>query len=329
MAEIHKVLTAVPYNEEQLRKLRAVFAPAEVIQLRPDDTEGIAEALKAVDVAVLGTDKDESVFSAPNIRWIHFDHAGLNRIARKEILDRDLIITGSAGRSAPALADHAVYFMLSFTFAFPALYKAQMEHRYVTDSKFLDSLQSLHGKTVGIIGMGNTGKELAKRAKAFEMHVLGYKRSRGEVPAEVDKMYYGKEGQSLDELLQKSDFVVLALPLTDATYHMIAERELKLMKPSAYLINMARGAVVCEKDLIRALQEGWIRGAGLDTFEQEPLPKESPLWDAPNTIITPHATPRLPDRTERSIEIIGENVRRYREGLPMLNRLKAEDMFSR
>lgn len=327
MAEIKRVLSTVLYKEEQVNKLREIFKPAEVIHLDAGDVEGIAEVLKTVDVAVMGTDRDERVLSAPNMRWIHFDHAGLNRIARQEILERDLIITGSAGRSAPALAEHALYFMLSFTFAFPVFYKAQLEHHYITDPQLRDSLRCLHGRTVGIIGMGNTGKELAMRAKALGMQVLGYRRHSGDVPSSVDRIYSKDLGDSIDELLKLSDFVVLALPLTNDTYHLISRRELQMMKSTAYLVNIARGAIIDESALLEALDNGWIGGAGLDTFEQEPLPADSPLWEAPNTIITPHVTPQVPDRTGRSIEIIAENVRRYRENQPMLNRLTLTDAF--
>lgn len=327
MAKIKKVLSTVSYDEAQVNKLRKIFEPADFIHLNAKDMEGIEEALKTVDVAVLGTDTDERVLHAPNIKWIHYDHAGLNRIARRDVLEKDLIITSSAGRSAPALAEHALYFMLSFTFAFPVFYEAQLEHKYITDLPFRNSLRCLYGRTVGIIGIGNTGKELALRAKALGMQVLGYERYNSDVPPGVDRMFCKDSGDSIDELLKLSDFVVLALPLTNETYHMISERELQMMKSSAYLINIARGAIIHESALVEALNKGWIAGAGLDAFEQEPLPAENPLWDAPNTMITPHVTPQVPDRTERSLEIIAENVGRYRAGQPMRNRLSMAEAY--
>ncbi len=329
MAKIEKVLSTVLFDEIHVKKLRDIFEPAEFIHLKANDTEGVAEALKVVDVAVLGTDRDERVLNAPHIKWIHYDHAGLNRIARPEVLDKNLIITGSAGRSAPALAEHALYFMLSFTFAFPVFYKAQLEHKFVIDFKLRESLRCLYGRTIGIVGMGNTGMELAVRAKALGMNVLGYKRNKSDVPPSVDKLYCKESGDSLDDLLKLSDFVVLALPLSNETYRLISERELNLMKSSAYLINIARGPIIDESALINALNNGVIAGAGLDTFEQEPLPADNPLWDAPNVIITPHVTPQVPNRSERSLEIIAENVKRYREDKPMLNQLRKGDIFSK
>src|SRR5262249_34766278 len=136
-------------------------------------------------------------------------------------------------------------------------------------------------------------------------------------------------GDTLDALLGESDFVVLAVPLSDATHHLIGERELRLMRPSAYLINMARAAVIDETALLPALRAGGSAGAGLDTCAEEPLPASSELWDAPNTLITPHVTPQVPDRTGRSLDIIEENVRRYRAGEPLRNLLTPEDAYTR
>lgn len=182
---------------------------------------------------------------------------------------------------------------------------------------------------MGIVGLGNTGRELATRASALGMRVLAYRRRNGETPASVDRVYSSDAGETLDELLLESDFVVLALGLSEATYRLIGARELDLIGPNGYLINMARGPIVDEGELVRALQDGRIAGAGLDTFEIEPLPDESPLWDLPNAIITPHVTPAVPDRTARSLDIILENIRRFQAGAPLMNVLTHEDLYTR
>ena len=127
---------------------------------------------------------------------------------------------------------------------------------------------------------------------------------------------------------EASDFVVLATPLSDATHHLIGARELALMKSTAVLVNMARGGVVDETALIETMRAGGIAGAGLDVFAQEPLPADSPLWDLPNVAITPHTTPQVPDRTGRSLEMIVENVQRFRAGEPLLNLLTPADIYT-
>jgi len=327
MREIKLVLATVKWDEEHLQQLRNAFKPAEVICVDSKDHATIESLLQKIDVAVLASDLDERFLKAPNLKWVHCDHAGLDKSAKREVFEKNLIVTSSAGRSAPALAEHALFFMLALTYRFVDFYNAQRAHQWGIEGQ--NNLRGLCGKTLGIIGLGNTGTELAKRAKAMDMKVLAYRRRNINCDGIVDKLYSRENNDTIDELLMQSDYVVLALPLSDATHHLIGERELKLMKPTAYLINMARGAVVDEKALVNAVLNKEIAGAGLDTFAVEPLPPESPLWDLPNVLITPHVTPQVPDRTGRSLDIIRENIRRYRAGEPMLNQLTIDDVYTK
>ena len=171
----------------------------------------------------------------------------------------------------------------------------------------------LKGQTVGILGLGVIGREIARLCKAFGMKVIGLRRSGGaETPfPDVDRVY---PRERLPELLAESDFVVLALPLTKETKGLIGEKELRGMKPSAYLINVARGAIVDEEALLRALEEKWIAGAGLDVFIQEPLPPESKFYELPNVIFSPHISGDMPDYELRATEVFCENLRRYLAG---------------
>jgi phosphoglycerate dehydrogenase-like enzyme len=261
------------------------------------------------------------------LRWVHCDKAGLDGSASPEVFSRGLLITGSGGRSDPALAEHAIFFMLSLAYDSSALLAAQGARRWRMPHK--NALRALYGRTVGILGLGHIGSALASRCKALGMHVLGYRRRHSEPPDGVDRVYSVERGDSLLPLLKECDFLALALPLTDATHGLIGAAELRHMKPSAFIINIARGALVDEIALRTALKEGRLAGAGLDVFSVEPLPRNSPLWTTPKVLITPHATPRLEDRTERSIEIIAENARRFRSGQSMLNLLTEREIYSR
>lgn len=321
------VLTTLDYQGAHWESLVEALEGAEILRFANPQCDGFDAALDRADVAILAKDPDLQILCAPRLQWIHVDHAGLNRAARPEAFREGLVVTGAAGRSAPVLAEHALFFALALAYRYPAFLDAQRAHRWGVPGQ--EDLRGLYGRTMGIVGLGNTGKALAVRAKTFGMHVLGYRRSSAEPPPGVDRLYSVEARDSLDPLLEQSDFIVLALGLSDRTHHLIGRRELGLIGPNGFLINMARGPVVDEAALIEALYSGQIAGAGLDTFQVEPLPAESPIWDAPNTLITPHVTPAVPDRTGRSLDIIRENIRRFRAGEPMLNVLTPEDRYTR
>ena len=184
--------------------------------------------------------------------------------------------------------------------------------------------RGLYGRTAGIIGMGNNGKMLADRLHAFGMKIIAYDKYPINGHDYVTRKLVASEGDGVDSLLEESDFVILTLALTDETHHLMNAEAFKKMKKDAFLVNMARGGVVCTEDLIWALENGEIGGAGLDVCEEEPLGADSPLWKQKNVYITPHCTPQVPHRTGRSLEIIRENARRFEAGEPMMNRLRPE-----
>jgi phosphoglycerate dehydrogenase-like enzyme len=172
----------------------------------------------------------------------------------------------------------------------------------------------LHGKTIGIIGVGAIGQETAKIAKAFSMHVIGIRHSGAPVKY-VDEMYTTKD---LHAILPQCDYVVITVPLTKDTFHLFGARQFELMKSSSFLINISRGDVLIEKDLIRALEQQQIAGAGLDVFETEPLQKESPLWEFDNVIVTPHTSGSTEFYNQRVIEdILIPNLKHYIESTPL------------
>ncbi len=325
---IRSVLATVRYPAHHLARLRAALGAVEFHHVAPDDAAGIAKALESVDVAILAGDLDSRFVGAPKLEWVHCDHSGLNASARPEVIASGLLVTGSAGRAAPALAQHIFFMALALTYDVIGLVEMKQKHIW-RGLPGWGERRGLWGKTIGIIGLGSTGRQTAALAKSIGMRVLAYRKAVSTGEPNVDKIFCADRGDGIDEILAASDVLALCIRLTDATHHMIGARELKLMKRSAYLINMARGPVVDEAALVRALHDGTIAGAGLDVFEQEPLPPDAPIWDAPNTIITPHMTAEMPDLQACSLDIICENIRRYTAGEEMLNPIRPEDVYSK
>ena len=323
---IHTALVTLDYSGTYWERIAAALAPAKIIRAAADDGAAISRALKEADVAILAGDACERVRNEGiHLKWIHCNHAGLNASARPEIFARGTILTGGAGRSGPVLAEHVFFLLLALVYDARTLEENQRHHAW---ENIYEERHGLYGKTMGIVGLGHTGREVAARARAFGMRVLAYGRDFPDLPENVDLCYCADRGDTLDELLKASDVVVLSIRLSDETHHLIDRRAFALMKNTAYLVNMARGQVVDEAALYGALQDGQIAGAGSDVFREEPLSAQSPLWDLPNMIITPHCTPEMPDMPGNCVEIICDNIQRYRAGLPLRNRLDERDMYT-
>ena len=327
MSGIVVASTDMPFDAPSWERFEAIAAPDRIVRVNRKDRAAFRNALADAEIAFLADDLDEDVLAAPKLKWVHVNLSGMTLSARSTIFDRGLKVTGVAGRSAPALAEHAMMFMLAINANLRGFEEAQRTHRWggVDGSR---NLRALYGQTVAILGVGATGKALALRAKAFGMTVLGYRRRAAEVPPGFDRVYSIDRGDTLVPILEAADFVVLAINLSDATHHLIGRDEIARMKPSAVIVNLSRGGVIDEVPLIDALYARRLRGAGLDVFDVEPLPPESPFWDAPNTLVSPHFSAPVHDRLKRTLSIIEENYRRYRAGEAMLNALTPEDIYT-
>ena len=309
-----------------MHDLRRVFPDAEFCYVDFFDKEKLEKEVKDADVAILMGDVDPCLLGENTLKWIHCDHAGLNGSARPEVFAREIPVTGAAGRSAPVLAEHCIYFMMQGCYHTKELLRAQENCTWGVDG--MNTWRGLYGRTVGIVGMGNNGRMLADRLHAFGMNIVAYDKFPIKEYDYISQKYCADAGDTIQPLLEQSDFVVLTLALTDETYHMINKDTLAQMKDGAFLVNMARGGIVCTEDLIEALKSGKLSGAGLDVFEEQPLSSESPLWKMEQVYITPHSTPQVPDRAARSIEIIRENARRFEAGEPLLNQMRPEDAMN-
>ena len=253
-----------------------------------------------------------AIFSIEKLKWFHTFSAGVDSPAFQTLIDRGTLLTNSSGASAKSIAQYALAMML---------YRAKRIGDWREQQRLREwaplRTDELTGRTVRIVGTGAIGGETARLARAFGMRVIGVRRSARRT-RHVDEQITPR---GLLGALARSNYVVLACPLTRETAGMIGERELKAMKPDATLINVARGGIVDEPALVRALQEGWIGGACLDVFAREPLPAESELWDMPNVVISPHNAGFSPLNMERVMAIFLDNLDRYARGKPLRNRV--------
>ncbi|MCF2145184.1 D-2-hydroxyacid dehydrogenase [Desmonostoc muscorum LEGE 12446] len=254
---------------------------------------------------------DKVLAAAPALRWQQSPSAGVNHILTPTYLKRDIILTNAAGVHAIPISEFVLAFMLYHAKNLRKLQVLQDEDTWVR-GVFLEELADA---TLLIIGTGNIGQAIASRAKAFGVEVWGSRRHPEPLP-NFDKIVGADEWRSL---LPAADYVVIATPLTPETKGLIDEDAFRSMRPSAYLINIARGAIVDETALLTALREGWIAGAGLDTVSIEPLPPESPLWSLPNAFITPHCSALSPRLRERIAALFIDNLKRYQTGQPLRN----------
>lgn len=246
-------------------------------------------------------------------RWIHLWTAGANRLPLEKLRAMEITVTNSSGVHAYPISETVLAMMLSWTRRVHIHIRRQKEARWIKDP---EPLPEMHEKTLGVIGVGAIGSEIARLAQAFRMTVLGVRRSGRDDP-HVDRMYRYDE---LEQMLPLCDYVVNTLPLTTETAGMFGEKEFKAMKKNAFFVNIGRGGTVDKEALVRALEQGWIGGAGLDVFDPEPLPDGHPLWTMDQVLITPHISGSTEHYTDRVIDIFIPNLRRYVQGLkPDLN----------
>lgn len=250
---------------------------------------------------------------APRLKWIQVMTAGVDRFLDAEMVESPVTMTNVSGIHATPIGEFVLGVMLMFVKQSPLCFQLKQERQW---ERIFSSV--LRSQTVGVVGLGSIGQGVARLAKAFGMRVLATRRSAKRIGRTryVDVVFPLGE---LQQLLAESDFVVLTLPLTAETTKFIGEGELRAMKSTAYLINVASGGVVDEEALIRALDEHRIAGAGLDVFATEPLPPDSRLWEFPNVILSPVISGVTEGYTIQATELFSENLRRYLNGKKLLN----------
>lgn len=284
----------------------------------PADRAAAERDLTDADVVLGWAVRRENFSRCPRLRWIHLTAAGVGSILFPELVASDVVVTNSRGLHATSIAEHAFGLMLALVRKIHLSRDAQREARWTQDEQWLGPppLRQLEGATLGLVGLGAIGSAIAHRARAFGMRVIAVRRRPSRDGVAVDTQW-GPE--RLGDLCAESDFVVLSAPLTAETRGMLDAAAIERMKRDAFVVNLGRGPVIDESALIAALQENRIAGAGLDVFEEEPLPATSPLWSMPQVIVTPHVSGFGPRLWERAMEIFARNLRAFVDGRPMEN----------
>ncbi len=324
-----KIISTVPLTDPNRSLIRAAVPNAELVdracRTADDVRELLANGCDAMLTFIMPSDLAQR---APNLRWVQLLSAGADH-AMGAFTSASFSMTTASGIHATPIAEYTIASMLAYAHRFHLMVRSQLRHEWLR-SGFPGTIEEIRGKTLGVIGYGSIGRETARMAKALGMRVLalkrdpGNRRDEGWCPAGlgdpdgvIPEQFFGPEQR--EDILRESDYITVTLPGTAHTRKFIGAREIAAMRPGAYIVNIGRGEVIDENALIDALKAGKIGGAGLDVFEKEPLPKESPIWDLENVILTPHMSGANRGYMDKACSLFADNLRRYAAGQPLLN----------
>jgi phosphoglycerate dehydrogenase-like enzyme len=315
------------YRSRDLERIRAAAPGARLVTVSID---GLADGpLDDVEVMLRGwltSDAfDRLLVRAPHLAWVHSATSGVDRALTPASRERGLVVTNARGVFSRPIAEYVLMMILSVSRKLPQLLELQRERTWQP----LEGAE-LRDVTVGIVGLGSIGRAVGALATAFGCRVVAVRRrpdaGTNSLSGDPDDRSFGElmldrvgGPETLPELLAESDFIVLATPLTPETREMINAETLAMVKPGSWLINVARGRLIDERALLRALDDGPLGGAVLDTFHDEPLPPDSPFYTRPNVIVTPHTSWSSGRVLDRSVELFCDNLRRFAAGEPLLN----------
>lgn len=330
--DIH-VVVAMDFSDVLMERIRAVSPRLKVERHAPN----VPERAWA-DAEILYTlHTFPTPVQAPRLRWIQLHSAGVDHAVKEPIVQaEDVEVTTSSGIHATQMAEYCLAMMLAFEYQIPRMLALKEKAEWPANRAKIFAPFALRDQTVGIIGYGVIGRELARLADALGMRVLATKRDA--MRPELDDAYFEAgtgdpagelpariyPPQALSSMVKECDYVVVTLPTTAATHHLVNADVLKAMKKTAVIVNVGRGSVIDEAELVSALAAERIRGAALDVFETEPLPSSSPLWNQDNVIISPHVSGNTTRYHEKAAALFVENLGRYLEKRPLLNVLKRD-----
>lgn len=311
------IVTMYPFEPDEIRTIQAAAPETKVEILIAKDREEFRNLLPEAEVVygqVLGPDLE----SAPKLKWIQWGAAGVEGMDA-DVRNHAVVVTNHARTFAPAISETAIGMLLCLT---RGITKYYMPQYYRREMKAVGTMKSadhteLRGRTMGIVGMGGIGSALARRAYfGFDMKIVGIDAKPIPKPEYVAELH---SPEYFMTMVPQADVLVSAAPHTPATDRMFNEEVFRRMKPTAYFLALSRGTQFDDMALVKALREGWIAGAGLDVFPQEPPPSDHPIFEFSNVVMTAHTSGWSPERQVRLIQLFAENVRRYASGLPLMN----------
>ena len=307
-----KLLIIGSWDQNRFAEAKKTFPQVEFTAA--SDQNEILREISDAEV-VFGGISREAFLAAKQLKWIQNSGAGVEKLARiAELAESDVIVTNTRGAHAATIAEHTFGLLISLTRNLRQTFQAQQNHEW--GIQFDNPMVGLTGLTLGMIGLGNIGRAIAKRGHAFDMNVIAIDAHEVLKPDFVTEL---RLSDGLDDVLRRSDVVAVTTPHTPKTSGLLGEHQLGLMEPSSYLLVVSRGGIVDEDALVRMLREGRLAGAGLDVTATEPLPEDTPLWDTPNLLITPHCSGRSVFTSASATAIFHENLRRYLAGEPLTN----------
>src|SRR5205814_1217191 len=276
--------------------------------------ERVCEDIGETDIFLGWSLRPEQFAKAKKLRWIHSTAAAVHQLMSPELAASDVLLTNAREVHGQVVAEHAIALIFALAKRLPAAGRYQAQRRWAQTEMWERGVREVAGSTLGLIGMGAIGRETAKRARAVGMRVVAV-REHPEKGSDAAEQVVGF--QDLDSILQQSDFVVLAAPLTAKTQHLMNRARLARMKPTAFLINVSRGPLIDDPALVSALQQEQIAGAALDVFAEEPLPPDSPYWGLENCLVTPHTAAVTDKLWERHYALFTENLCHFLAGEPL------------
>jgi len=307
--------------ESFAERIRREFPNVQVV--RRDNYKEIEREFPDTDILMSWSITAEELRIAKKLRWIHSPAAAVHRLMIPELQASDIVVTSARGVHGPVVAEHVIALIFALAKRMQSVVRYQSQKKWAQDLIWNESPRprELAGATLGLVGVGSIGAEVARKASVLGMRVIAV-RGSAKSTAINTKVHEGiaeiHPPAELDQVLSRSDYVVLAAPVTPETRGMISAMRLAAMKRDAYLINVARGALIDESALIEALRARQIGGAALDVFEREPLPPESPLWDMENVLITPHTAALTEKLWDRHFELLRVNLHRFMAHQPLL-----------